>query len=329
MIGAGQHSSNNIYPYFHFLKGKASVVANCDIDLNRAKEIGQLFGINQSYTDFKKMVAEQKPDGAIICINDKWHAQLAIELMELGVHVYVEKPHAPSLEASKKMLETSIKTRRIHIAGYKKRFSPAYQKAKAAIDAPEFGKPGYLNVFRSRGGIGGTKEPDYIWQWGCHATNLVTYLYGQVKTVQSLKSPGSWDSLICNLQFSSGAVGTLTFCSPGKTSEEMLALGDKMHLVKVTDSIYYTKFYGNEPVGGHWPNFITGYTHSAVEEGFVPELQEFVAAIQEKRQPDSNIVHSTWTSALQDALMRSVETGKAEEVEQFEVESLPVPEVNA
>ncbi|MNR22453.1 hypothetical protein D3C85_1394030 [compost metagenome] len=43
MIGAGRHASGNVYPSFSFIKG-AEVVANCDLNLERAQTIGRQFG---------------------------------------------------------------------------------------------------------------------------------------------------------------------------------------------------------------------------------------------------------------------------------------------
>jgi predicted dehydrogenase len=324
MIGAGRHASRNIYPYFHFLAEEAQVTANCDLDLDKARRIGERFGIRRHFAGFREMIDQEQPDGVMVCIGAESHADLAIALMESGVHVYVEKPHAPSLERSKAMLDTAVRTRRICMAAYKKRFATAYRKARAIAESEEFGRPTYLSLLRSKGG-GGEKTPAYLWEWGCHATDLVTFLSGPVVRARAAKASVGWEAVSAVLEFANGAIGSLSLCAPGGSWEEVTLLGEGAHGIKIENSIRMTRFHGDRPRDGHYPSFIHGATHSSVESGFVGELREFVAAIAEGRQPESNIAHNTHAAALHEAMMRSLETGDTEAVEQFDPGMLPVP----
>ncbi len=324
MIGAGNHSSTNIYPYFHFLADRAEVVANCDLEVEKAREIGRRFGIERHYDDFHEMLDQEQPHGVMVCIGDRAHAELGVEIMRLGYHVYVEKPHAPTLEASRGMLETSRETGRICMVAFKKRFAPAYVEARKTIMSDEFGRPTMIQLMRGKGGKG-SDAPDWLWQWGCHLTDLVPYLFGPVGRVQAYKTDDDWSAVAVNLRFANGAVGTLAYCSPGGNWEEVVAVGEAMKAVKVSNSIRMTRYHGNSPEGAHLPSFVAGYTHSAVEMGFVGELQEFAAAIREGRQPESNIAQATHTRALHEAIMESLDTDASVQVEQFNPDSLGTP----
>ncbi len=325
MIGAGNHSSRNIYPVFYMLAEEAEVVANCDLKVEKARAVGERFGITRHYSDYEEMLRQEEPDGVIVCIGDSAHAELAPAIMGAGYHVYVEKPHAPSLEKSKRMLEASRATRRICMAAYKKRFAPAYAGAKRTIESESFGRPTMIRLYRGKGGSP-ADHPGYIWQWGCHVTDLIHFLFGPVQSVQAFKSRQDWSSVTCNLQFANGAAGTLTYCAPGPNWEELTAVGDGMPGVHVSNSIFLTCYHGNAPVGGHLPSFVAGYTHSSVEMGFVGELQEFVAAIRERRQPEANIAQVTHTRALHDSIMASLDSGRPEPIEQFVPGDLGTPE---
>ncbi len=324
MIGAGEHASRNIYPNFYFLAGDAEVVANCDLELDKAREIGRRFGIRRHYTHFREMLEEEKPHGVMVCIGDRAHAELGVEIMRLAYHVYVEKPHAPSLEASREMLRASRDTARICMVAFKKRFAPAYVKAREAIQSKEFGRPTMIQLMRGKGG-GPADSPGWLWQWGCHLTDLAPYLFGPVREVHAGKNADDWSAVTASLRFVNGAVGTITYCSPGANWEEIMAVGDGMKAVRVSNSIFMTRYRGNAPEGGHLPGFVAGYTDSAVEMGFVGELREFVAAIREGRQPESNIAHAAHTRALHDAIMESLEAHAAVGVEQFDPAELDAP----
>ena len=121
IIGAGRHSAANIYPYLHHLDN-ARVVANADLDIEKAKSIASSFGIPNSYEDYREMLEKERPRGVIICVGGEFHARGAIDIMRLGFNVYTEKPPAPSLDMARQVLETKRETGRICMTAFKKRF---------------------------------------------------------------------------------------------------------------------------------------------------------------------------------------------------------------
>jgi len=325
LIGAGRHASRNIYPYLHFLGGEAEIVANCDLDLAKAESVASQFGVPRSYGDFRQMVERERPDGAIICGGDRMHAEVSRAVMEAGVHAYVEKPHAPDLKTSVEMLEVSRSTSRICMSAYKKRFAPAYQKARAVARSEAFGRPKFLNLIRTVGGGRTGDDPAYAWQWGSHGTDLITFLFGPVHRIQAMKGDDDWRALTANVVFESGAAGSFSICTPGGSWEELLLLGDNRRGIKVTNTVEMTVFDGEKPCDGHYPSWIHGYNQSSVEMGYVGELKEFVSAIADLRQPESNIAQSTHTAALHEAFLRAIETGEVISVKSFDPSELPTP----
>ena len=55
MIGAGRHASRNVYPCFALLRN-ARVVANADLDKDKAQALAQAYGIPNSYSDYRVML---------------------------------------------------------------------------------------------------------------------------------------------------------------------------------------------------------------------------------------------------------------------------------
>lgn len=312
MIGAGRHSSRNIYPCFHYLTD-ARVVANADLEEEKAKSIAAAFGIPRSYTDYGQMLEKEQPDGVMVCVSKEFHAKAAVDIMERGLHVYTEKPPGESLEAVREVLETKRKTGRICMTGYKKHFAPAYAKAKAIIDGEDFGDPALIILLRTKG----PGDADYLLQWGCHATDLMPFMFGPVTTVFTLATPGSTHAYAVSMEFKSGAVGSLCVSDrPGGALEEVTACGGNQMTVRVRNSIIMEAFNGDQPVAAHNPSF-TQSGHGHVEQGFVGELQEFVAAISENREPESGIESSAHSMAVHDAIERSAESGRPEDVEEL------------
>jgi len=72
----------------------AEVAAIADINEAAAKKYAQMLGIPKYYTDYKEMLAAEKPDIVHICTPNFLHYEVAKYAMEQGCGVYCEKPLA-------------------------------------------------------------------------------------------------------------------------------------------------------------------------------------------------------------------------------------------
>jgi len=311
MIGAGKHATAQIYPLFPGLS-KARVVANCDLNVAQARDVGGRHGITHHYDSWKDMVAAEQPHGVMVCTGDRGHAELAPLIMQAGYHVMVEKPHAPDLAASQRMLEVSLATGRVCMGAYKKRYTPAYLKAREAIRSTSFGQPCLATLYRAMGGNNQT-QPGYLWQWGCHAIDLMPWLLGPVASLQAIRTHDDWRAVSVNLRFVSGAVGSLVLASPGGNWEELTVIGSGMAAVRVRDGLFTTVHNGNEPCDGHHPSFSSSNDGSRLT-GFRGELDAFISACADGVRPDSDITRIHHTIAIHTALRRSLDSGNSEEI---------------
>lgn len=308
MIGAGAHAARNMYTHFPMLKG-GRFLANADLDLNRAKIQAARVGIPASYTDYREMLDKEKPDGVVVCINSTMHAKLAPELMDMGFHVYTEKPNAVTLEQCLKVREAARRTKKICMTAYKKRFAPAYNKAKEIITSAEFGKPVLLNLLRTRKPHKPSPDPKnaYMLDWGCHAIDLLSYLFGNISRVSAVTTGAEPQAYVVQITFANGAIGSFTVTERinGRNLEEVLAVGSEGVLVRCTDSIEMEASKHQQPFAAYKNDFVNGSANGGVEQGFVGELQAFIDAIRNGTTPDANIESSTHTMAVYEAIQKS------------------------
>ena len=319
MIGAGGHASGNMYPYFHFLKD-AQVIANADLNVDRARTIGRKFGIERSYADYRDMLEKEKPDGVIVCVNSTFHAKIAPELLTAGYHVYTEKPNVNTLAECKLVRDAARKANRICMTAYKKLFAPAYVKARDLIRSETFGRPVLLNVLRTRGPFKQTGNPvdAYMLQWGCHAIDLLTFLFGPVARVSAITIGLEPWAYACHLTYTSGAIGTFTVSERigGRNLEDVTILGSEGVVIKVDNSIEMTASKNGQPFAMHKGDFVNGSAQGGVEQGYVGELQAFVDAIRTGNAPEANIEQGTHTMAVYEAIQSSAaNAGKLTNVE--------------
>ena len=79
-----------------FQKTGRAAVTGCDPSASLLTTIAQTYGV-PTVTDWKQAVAQQRFDAAVICTPAHLHVAIATELLNLGLHVLVEKPLSQSL----------------------------------------------------------------------------------------------------------------------------------------------------------------------------------------------------------------------------------------
>lgn len=307
-----------LYPNLRKLK-HCEVVANADLDLPKARQVGRRHGIEQHFGSWEAMAEATRPDGVIVCIGAQAHSELAVALMRAGMHVFVEKPHAPDLESSLKMLSAARECGRICATGYKKRYAPATLRALEVLRG--FSGLTRIHIQRSMGGSS-QSNPGYLWNWGCHAIDLVEFLAGPPDQVMAWKCSHDWSAVSALLSFPHGAIGELSLSAPGGNWEEVVIQGRGMEGLRLWDGLYLTTYHGNDPCGGLRPSFAASNDGDLLM-GFVGELQGFVDAIQTGQQPLGNLARVSHTVALYEAMMRSIAHGGRAEPLQSVPPSLP------
>lgn len=91
-IGAGGKGSYNIRQAYN--NGTDNIVALCDVDDRQAQDSRQKHPKAKYYKDFRTLLEKERKniDAVIVSTPDHMHAVIAMAAMQLGKHVYVEKP---------------------------------------------------------------------------------------------------------------------------------------------------------------------------------------------------------------------------------------------
>jgi predicted dehydrogenase len=98
IIGSGLIAKSKHIPAFRKHREKVYLAAICDVDLEAARQASAAGGIPSAYADVGEMLAREKPDLVDICTPPKTHAKIAIQAIEAGSNVLIEKPMAQTLE---------------------------------------------------------------------------------------------------------------------------------------------------------------------------------------------------------------------------------------
>jgi len=104
-IGSGGMGASNIDAV-----SSENIVALCDVDDERAAETYKKFPNVPRYRDYRKMLEKQKDiDAVIVATPDHSHAPAAVAAMQLGKHVYVQKPLTHTVYEARLLTETARK----------------------------------------------------------------------------------------------------------------------------------------------------------------------------------------------------------------------------
>ena len=117
---------------------EAQIVGVADIDAGRAQARAQEIGCPW-YTDHQAMLADLKPDVAVITTPHPSHAPLTVDAFAHGAHVLVEKPMADHVGEADAMIRAADKAGKLLGVNFQHRFRPIIERAKALIDAGAVG----------------------------------------------------------------------------------------------------------------------------------------------------------------------------------------------
>ena len=98
------------------------------------------------YVDHKAMLAQEKPDLAVIITPHPYHAPLAIDALNAGAHVLVEKPISVHAGEADAMIEAAAQNDRLLAVNFQQRFRPEIQAAKELIAGGALGELQYVNM---------------------------------------------------------------------------------------------------------------------------------------------------------------------------------------
>lgn len=104
----------------------------------------------KGYLDYRKLLEVKDLDGVVIATPLHTHAQITIDALKAGKHVFCEKSMAKTIEQCKQMVDTAKETKKILQIGHQRLFKPTYIKAIEYIRAGKLGKVTQIRAYWHR-----------------------------------------------------------------------------------------------------------------------------------------------------------------------------------
>lgn len=312
------------------------LIAVCDLIEEKLEKAKADYGEILTYTDFKQMLKNPDIEIVSICLPSGMHADFAVEALEAGKHVLVEKPVDITVKAAQRIeaarQKTGLKVGVIH----QNRFNACMAPLKEAIDSGKIGKL-FLGTFAVKwyrtqeyydnGGWRGTWDMDgggSLMNQAIHTVDLMQWLMGDVESLTShmgvydhdIETEDMTASLI---KFKNGASATFvsTTCAYPGISTDVQVYGTKGSVEVNEDKLKLWAFVDEDEEEskkmldkyGAGNGSLTSLDPSLVV-GHATQVHDIIDAVLFDRQPlivPSDAIKSV---AIANAIYESARTGK-------------------
>jgi len=127
-----------------------NIVALCDIDENSLGKAAEKHPKADKYHDFRKLLERKDLDAVVISTPDHTHAPAAAMALQLGKHVYVEKPMTHSLYEARVLTELAAKTKLATQMGNQHHSGEVYRRAAELIQSGAIGTVASVHAWSNR-----------------------------------------------------------------------------------------------------------------------------------------------------------------------------------
>jgi predicted dehydrogenase len=104
-----------------------NVVAICDVDENTLDAAAKKYSGAKRYTDWRKLLEQKDIDAVTVSTTDHMHAPIAMSAMQLGKHVYVQKPLTHTIYEARQLREAAHRYQVIGQMGNQGHSGPGYR----------------------------------------------------------------------------------------------------------------------------------------------------------------------------------------------------------
>lgn len=264
-IGAGRHPYFNTLPVLRFCP--VDLLAIADLNAVRAEAAARDFGARHHYTDYKEMLAKEKPEAVFIVTSydqdgRNYGYQIALDALNAGCHVWMEKPTGHSEAEVRNVMQMAKAKGLTVMTGLKKMFTPGVLRVREIAGLPEFGGPTSIYMrypqpiapFEERQDLRAMYGLlDHIW----HPMAIVTSIMGEMESFSYQWEKTSEASMYL-MRFKTGAIGTLHFAagvSGSSPMEHLEVIGNGANVI-LDNGVNLTYYRPSERVDYGGPTFV-------------------------------------------------------------------------
>jgi len=314
IIGAGAVAAKHANAYRQ--NPHCQIVAVSENVPDKGRAFAQTYGA-EFFEDYHQLLARARLDAVSICLPHQLHHEAGMAAARAGAHILMEKPITITVAEADELITACARSNLKLMTGFVHRFRSEMLAAESLIRAGRIGKPS--NIIDNICSLGGKHTPGWVWHHamsgggvlmygGVHGVDRLRWLMGsEVTEVYARKTTYSNDTdcedgLVAALQFASGAIGSLfenspSYGKPGGWHTEIYGERGAIRL-KTAEWLEFTA------KDEQFTQTFQNYDH------FQREIDEFVSAVRDNRQPWITGEDGRQALAIVQAIYLSAETGQ-------------------
>lgn len=249
-------------------------------------------GIASCYSDYHRILEDPEIDAVMICSSTDTHADISIEAIRAGKHVFCEKPISQDLGKIKEVMEELKKSTVKFQVGFNRRFDHNFKAVKNAVDA---GKVGDVHLIKVTARDPQAPPIEYVKGSGgmfldmtIHDFDMVCFLSGS-KVLEvyaagaALVNPdiakvGDIDTAIITMKMENGSIAVIDNSRQAVYGYDQRAevFGSKGQVAVANDTSSTAVISNADGITGEKPLY---FFLERYMESFSKEVSEFVEAI--------------------------------------------------
>ncbi len=310
----------------------AELAGVCDQRAEAAQSISDEYNC-KAYTDAAEMLADIKPDAAVICVPTYFHKDYVMLCAKYGVNVLCEKPLEKTVEASIELVNTVKNSNIVFMTAQVVRFWPGYVEIKEMFDNDEIGdvymmhlrrvssKTGQYGQWLFKPELGGGAMYDML----VHDVDFLRYIAGPFKQCYANASKdetGCYNNVMANIIHKNGiqALAEVSF-----TMQTGYPFSFSVSIVGTKATVEYSYSAGatiadrknSKSEMKIWRKNV-GLEVKNIElyDAYKRQMEYFLNCVKENKQPEIiTPEQSLEVITMIKALHRSADTGKIVEIE--------------
>ncbi len=312
-----------------------NLVAVCDLDpVARSRAAGVHLDARVT-EDWDSVLADDGVEAVMIALPVALHHRFALEALDAGKHVLVEKPLARTVRECDELIRIADERRRVLMVGHTFEFNAAVRLVGDYLQMGELGEPYYVSMRRTNLGIVRSDE-NAMWSLAPHDISiLINWLQRAPLSVNAtgaaLLQPNVEDVVFISIQFEDGVIGHVhcSWLDPNKVREATVVGSRKMAVYDDTSPDMKVRLYDKAVIKqaslGRYETFARFQMLARAGDILVPkmefreplalEIEHFADCILEGRAPLTDGASGRRVVAVLEAAQRSLENdGSAEAV---------------
>ena len=234
VVGCGYWGKNLVRNFSEL----GALYSICDPNTEIANKYAGQYNVKNS--SFIEIINDLNIKGVVLAVPAHLHASMAIEAMNKGKHVFVEKPLAMNENESELMIATAKKNDVKLMVGHLLQYHPIFKKILKIVNANEIGELNYIYSNRLSFGKVRTKE-DIIWSFAPHDISMILSLAGQdpefiITKSTSILQKNIADIATIHMEFKSGLKSHISVSWLHPYKEHKLVVSGKSAMLVFDDT---------------------------------------------------------------------------------------------